>query len=194
MPGGGELTPGALQWFQSIWSAATERMTTAGIWSAIRGAAESQAAYLLGTEVGIPETAAEVSVRAQELLSGLTIFDVNQMRASAGQMISAMGKLAAAADEQAIDASMIGIPPNALSGVDTGLPPIYRARVHYSAVDFEGNGFSDWTSLFLQGEPTTKGDLFSRINNQLQSQVANGTGSPPAAAFGGILEVSLEVV
>ncbi len=193
MAGGGDL-PAGLQWFQSIWSAASEGMTTADVWSAIRGAAESQAAFLLGTEVGIPETAAEVSARAQELLSGLTIFDVNQMRAAAGQMVTAMGNLSAASIEEVIDESMIGRPLTAMTGVETGLPPIYRARINYSAVDFEGNGFSDWTSLFLQGEPGTKGELLARIQNQLQAQVESGTGSPPAAALGEIHAISLETV
>lgn len=194
MPGPDGLSSGALQWFQAIWSAAAQRMSTADVWSAIRSAAEQQANYLLSAITSAPISPELLAAKANELLSGLSIFDVNIMRQNAGQLISAANALNSAADETAIDASMIGRPLTALTGGPEGLPPLYRARIQYTGIDFEGNAFQDWTSLFLSGEPTTVGDLRGRVLNQLLHQIAAGGGTPPVVVLSSIDQLSLETV
>lgn len=193
MAGAYQGDPSNLAWFQAIWSGSQQNMTTSEIWSSIREAATNQAAMLLGYDGPDPFDDPGVQARATELLSGLTIQDVNSMRATAGQLNAAMANLNSADPEMAVDASMIGVGPNAVTGPDTGLPPIYKARIQYTATDTGGNTFQDWTTVFLQGEPTTVGDLFGRVENELGAQIASGTGTPPATDLTSVDQVSLEV-
>jgi hypothetical protein len=97
--------------------------------------------------------------QAVALLSGITIQDVNQMRAIAGQNIAAARALAGAAPEMAIDSSMIGIPPAFGTGPGTGIDQKYSLRVNYTGIDEMGNEVTDWYTIYDVSADTTVGDL-----------------------------------
>ena len=160
MPGPYTGTPKALQYFGSILGAAFERASTADIWEGIQSLAGS-----LGQDT-----------------SGITIFDVNQMRGIAGQMISSQQALLGANPTDAIDSSMIGIPPNTVTGSGTGLPESYLIRVEYTSICEDGSLTQDWTSIYLDSDPNTMtgGDLYDYLSTETQAaaEAYNTAGVP----------------
>lgn len=151
MAGGFIGTPSNLRWFESIWSASQQGATTAEVWQALREAAEATGSSL----------------------EGLTIQDVNEMRAMAGGLNAAMANLERADPGDVITSDMIGRFPSAITGPGSDMADIYRVRVGYTALDAAGNPFSDWSSLFLSGPLTTKADLMARAQTEVGANLAS---------------------
>jgi len=151
--------PKGLFFYGSIQGAAAQGATTSAVWAAMQEAALNTAAALSGFIVGSAYPPIAVLNLAASFLQGITIKDVNQMRAIAGQNIRAAQALAAAPAEFAIDSSMIGIPPSLGTGPGTGLPQKYSLRVNYTGTDAMGNETTDWYTIYDVSADTTIEDL-----------------------------------
>jgi hypothetical protein len=152
-------TSKALGFYGSVLGAAWQGATTAEVWDSMRTAATATAAFLNGVSTATALGNPLVMAQAVALLSGITIQDVNQMRAIAGQNIAAARALAGAAPEMAIDSSMIGIPPAMGTGPGTGIDQKYSLRVNYTGIDEMGNEVTDWYTIYDVSADTTVGDL-----------------------------------
>jgi hypothetical protein len=152
-------TSKALGFYGSVLGAAWQGATTAEVWDSMRTAATATAAFLNGVSTATALGNPLVMAQAVALLSGITIQDVNQMRAIAGQNIAAARALARAAPEMAIDSSMIGIPPAMGTGPGTGIDQKYSLRVNYTGIDEMGNEVTDWYTIYDVSADTTVGDL-----------------------------------
>ena len=152
-------TSKALGFYGSVLGAAWQGATTAEVWDSMRTAATATAAFLNGVSTATALGNPLVMAQAVALLSGITIQDVNQMRAIAGQNIAAARALARAAPEMAIDSSMIGIPPAMGTGPGTGIDQKYSLRVNYTGIDEMGNEVTDWYTIYDVSSDTTVGDL-----------------------------------
>ena len=152
-------TSKALGFYGSVLGAAWQGATTAEVWDSMRTAATATAAFLNGVSTATALGNPLVMAQAVALLSGITIQDVNQMRAIAGQNIAAARALAGAAPEMAIDSSMIGIPPAMGTGPGTGIDQKYSLRVNYTGIDEMGNEVTDWYTIYDVSSDTTVGDL-----------------------------------
>ncbi len=183
--------PRALQFFGSILGAAFDGATTAEVWQAMRNAATQTAAAILGVPAGEGGNNPEVQAQAQELLSGVTIQDVNQMRASAGQIVSATNALAAANPEQAIDASMIGQAPNSVTGPGSGFEQSYLARYQYTGVDVTGNELTGYSTIALETLPETVGELSDLIMSEATARAEAGIGTPPVQTLTSVNSVAI---
>jgi hypothetical protein len=106
----------ALAYYGTIQAATAARCTTAQVWEALREAALANAEWILGYPPGTGSGDPAVQAKAVANLQGITISDVNQLRAIAGWNHTAKANLNGADPAMAIDASMIGRPPNAVSG------------------------------------------------------------------------------
>ena len=183
--------PRGLAFFGSILGAAFGGATTSEVWQAMREAATNTAAAILGVPAGEGGNNPEVQAQAQQLLSGITIQDVNQMRASAGQIVSATRSLAAANPEQAIDSSMIGQSPNMVTGPGTGFEQSYLIRYEYTGVDVAGNELTDFSTISLESLPETVGELSDLIMSEATARAEAGIGTPPVQTLTSVNSVAI---
>ena len=187
-------TSKALGFYGSVLGAAWQGATTAEVWDSMRTAATATAAFLNGVSTATALGNPLVMAQAVALLSGITIQDVNQMRAIAGQNIAAARALAGAAPEMAIDSSMIGIPTAFGTGPGTGIPQAYAARVNYTGVDVAGNEVTDWYTIYGVSSDQTVGELFAQAQVDAQARVETGVNTPPVLSLSSINQVILEQV
>lgn len=162
----------ALQFFFTILGAAYDRATTAEVWAALNDASEA---------TGVP-------------LTGITIQDINQLRASAGDIVRAAGTLANAPGEYAIDAGMIGNWPSTQTGPGTGLDQSYIARFGYDTVDANGNVETNYVSVFFDQLPETVDQLQASLQGEAMgfAEAYNTSGAPVTVS--GVSQIQLTTV
>lgn len=147
-------TPAPQGYWGVIQSAVAQRLTTAALWAKI--------------------SAFEV---AQAIVRPAGLFQaVSQMRSLAATQRGASEVLAAAADAQAIDSTMIAQAINARPLADQALSPLYVVRYEASVLTSEGES-TQWLSVMYQGTlPATKGELMDEITGS-GIDLATGYGS-----------------
>jgi hypothetical protein len=182
----------ALSFFQSVLSSAWDHATTSEVWAGIRSSALETASWILGVPSGITPVGPATQGLADELVQGVTIQDVNMMRAIAGQNVQAAKALAAASRETAISAEHIAVPPIVGTGAGTGLPPSYMVRVNYTGIAEDGTAVTDWYSVWLDELPETVGDLQDVVQGDAEGRVAAGAGTPPVASLSSVNQIILE--
>jgi hypothetical protein len=158
----GPDTPGVqklLQYWGVLLSSGAQRFTTASLWATVRSAANAA-----GNE-----------------LSGVTIQDMNFLRAAANSLLRASSNLTNAADTDAIEASMLSRAP--WSSVQAGADLIQRYGVRYEAQILTGEGMANrWmTDYYYDQLPATVGDLRTDLIGSAQQNAANG--SPPTGGI-----------
>jgi hypothetical protein len=164
---------GPLAWFGSILSSAFQRATTAQVWANLQ----------------------EAAAQTGQLVEGLTIFDVNQMRAIAGGVVSATEALNRANPDFAITSEYIATPPVTATGGGTGLPEEYMVRFNYTGTLVNGEEVSGTSTIYLtEGLPETVGELQVLVEQEAQGSVEAGTGSPPVAVLTDIGALELSIV
>jgi hypothetical protein len=194
MPGPFTGTPKALGFFGSVLAATDEGATTAGIWDAMKASALDTAAALSGFVVGSAIPPIAVLNLAQSMLSGISIFDVNQMRGIAGQNVAAARALASSPLENVIDSSMIAIPPSFATGPGTGLPQKYSLRVNFTGVDQFGNEASDWYTIYDVDVTTPVGALYDMALADANARADAGVGSVQVVSVSSVNRVDLSQV
>ena len=191
MPGPYTGTPKGLFFYGSIQGAAAQGATTSAVWEAMQEAALNTAAALSGFIVGSAIPPVAVLNLAASFLQGVNIQDVNQMRAIAGQNISAAKALAAAPAAYAIDSSMIGIPPALGTGPGTGLPQKQNLHVHWNGLDEEGNPVDGWYTIYDVDVSGTVGDLRNLAETDANERIATRTKTPQAASITNVDRIDL---
>jgi hypothetical protein len=191
MPGPYTGTPKGLFFYGSVLGAAWQGATTAEVWDSMRTAATYTAAFINGISTAAALGNPLVMAQALALLSGVTIQDVNSMRAIAGQNIAASRALAGAAPEMAVDSSMIGIPPALGTGPGTGLPQKQSLHVHWNGLDEEGNPVDGWYTIYDVDVSCTVGDLRALAETDANERIATRTKTPQAASITNVDRIDL---
>lgn len=184
-------SPKALGFFGSILSSAFQGATTSEVWSNLKEAATNTAAGMLGVPQSLAQYGTAVSDLASQLLSGISVTDVSQLRGIAGQQIAAMGNLANADRTFAVDASMIGPTPNSITGPGTGFPQQYYARIGYTGTDVNGNEVSGFTTIGDIDVSGSVGDVFDQLYTEAQARVESGSDTPPILTLTSIDSIAL---
>lgn len=147
-------TPAPQGYWGVIQSAVSDRLSTAALWAKI-----------------IAFETAQAITRPAGLFQA-----VSQMRSLAASQRNAAGILAAAAEDQAIDARMISQAINARPLGDQALSPLYVVRYEATVLTSEGESTA-WYSLMMRGTlPATKGELIDQITGD-GIDLATGYGS-----------------
>ena len=130
-PGG---LPGPLRGlFGSFVSSAEQGADTATVWSNLKDAATSWASGTLQAIYGSQVTDEQIAERAQSLLSGITVQQVNQARSLAGQYVTAKQNAAnRAPGEQFLGTDIFTAPWSQFSQT-SGAVTQYRASVTFSS-------------------------------------------------------------
>ena len=159
MPGN-PLLSGLFGIFQE---AAAARADTASVWSSLR---ESAATWWYGTNgLPLPTSEAVLQSTGASLLheQGVTIFNVNEYRSTAGAWAQAKANLAALNPADQITGEAIFTPPWATTAV-SGVPDRYAIRVNWSWTDSTGEETTKWRRYELTGP-------LSSVNNALSQAI-----------------------
>lgn len=157
MPGAD--TPGVqklLQYWGVLLSSGAQRFTTASLWATVKAGANAA-----GNE-----------------LSGVSIQDMNYLRAAANSLLRASRNLTAAQDTDIIESGMLSRAP--WSSVQAGDDFVQRFGVRFEAQIENAEGTqSKWmTDYYYDRLPTTVGELRGDLVGSAQQNVGNG--SPPS--------------
>ena len=155
--------------FGTFQEAAAAGADTASIWSSLR---ESAATWWYGTNgLPLPTSEAVLQSTGASLLheQGVTIFNVNEYRSTAGAWAQAKANLAALNPADQITGEAIFTPPWATTAV-SGVPDRYRIRVQWTWSPEGEAPVSQWSSYELTGP-------ISSLNNALSQaqQLAQGS-------------------
>jgi hypothetical protein len=140
-----------MMFWGTIEGAARDRATTADLWSRLQDHADTQG--LSGP--------------------GLTLADVNALRARASDFINSERNLARANDSYGIDSSMIATAPWERPMAQQDALPMYQVRFeHHVTVD--GVAQTQFRTVMFRGElPATVGDLMDELEGDAQEMADN---------------------
>ena len=177
--------------FGSFTSAAGQRLTTAGVWDALRTGASNWASSVLAVTSAVPPSAEEISAKASQLLGHVTIIDVNNWRHVAGQQVRAQNNLMAQGLGEQITAGSIFTPPWARTAANPAIATSYRMTVQYIVEPNAAPGTSilEPHSYSLGTVLTTPGDALSEAQSLLGGQSYTNTGR-----ITGISSYSIEAI
>lgn len=163
----------------------------ANMWDSIRTGAASWAEGVLAITSPTPPTADEIAAKAQQLIGGVTIQDVNKYTALAGDFLRAKGNLAAQGLEQQILGTSIFTPPWSTTAGNPAVPDRYRIRV---LRDITVHGFTainrqEWSTYELAGQLATAGAALQYANTLFGQADYNSR-----AEINAVLDYSIEQV
>jgi len=177
--------------FPAILSAASQGASTAGVWQAIRDAADNTAESVLNVTLGRTPTDDEVTSYASNILSGIDAASVSQARGAAGQMVTAHENLINTPIDDQIDASAIARPPWAITTNNPVVQEQYRIRINWNVetTRIGTHVTNEWATYNLSGPITSVADALG----QAQSIFA-GADYNRASQVTEILDYTIEAV
>lgn len=187
-PGQSSLLSGL---FGVLQSAATERLSTADVWSSLRQAAGSWA-FTASGQAGTP-TSEELQASGARILSeqGIGIQEVNTYRALAGSWRSAAENAQSLSPEQQITAQSIFVPPWATT-TSSAVPSEYRVRVEWNITPESGSSFSKWSSYQIAAPLTSVEDLLSQAVTLAKGEKSSALVTDPSLT--GVASYEIEQV
>jgi hypothetical protein len=161
------------------------------MWNGLRRGAYSWVERTLRVTSPTPPTVEEITAKANEFISHVTILDMNRYTKLAGEFLKARNNLHSLGPGDQIDGPSIFTPPWAKTADNPAVPTRYRIRVLRS---IEYRGFTrinrdEWASYELTGPITSIQDAIDQANTLFSQADYNSRTSINA-----ILDYSIEVV
>lgn len=154
-----ELTEGQkalLPYWGNIQSAVSQRIDTAGLWAAVRTAAEAEGVAL----------------------RGVSATDMSGLRGLAASQRNAMDQLNSARPDQTITGSMIAQDLSSRGLADQAMAPSWIVRFEQD-VTLGGQLSTVWRSSVFEGSlPPTLNDLRNQIDQDAEEMLASYEGGP----------------
>lgn len=188
--------PGPFQWkgsngllsglFGVLQTAATDRLSTADVWSSLRTAAGTWQWQAQGGGELPPQSELEAAGRGILSQAGIGIQQVNQYRGIAGAWRGAKDRLQSALGGDQITARHIFTPPWATTGGDEQ-DSRYRLRVQWEITPTSGEPFTKWHSYELTNPLTSIGDALAQAGDKIAGDkylsLLAGDSSPTIADY-----------
>lgn len=177
--------------FGAFQSSAAAGQSTAEVWRQLRVAAGAQAFRIAGRGEQPPDSVLEASGQKILQAQGVSVQDVNQFRAVAGQWRAAKQNLLAATRDEQLTAGGIFAPPWART-TQLGVDARYRVRVQWEVQPLSGDPFRTWGTYEVSSPLTSLGDLL----DQAGALVGRKPGSdiPLGATVNGAVDYELSQI
>lgn len=177
--------------FGAFQSSAAAGQSTAEVWRQLRVAAGAQAFRITGRGEQPPDSVLEASGQKILQAQGVSVQDVNQFRAVAGQWRAAKQNLLAATRDEQLTADHIFTPPWART-TQLGVDARYRVRVLWEVQPLSGDPFRTWGTYEVSSPLTSLGDLL----DQAGALVGRKPGSdiPLGATVNGAVDYELSQI
>lgn len=177
--------------FGAFQSSAAAGQSTAEVWRQLRVAAGAQAFRIAGRGEQPPDSVLEASGQKILQAQGVSVQDVNQFRAIAGQWRAAKQNLLAATRDEQLTAGGIFTPPWAHT-TQLGVDARYRVRVQWEVQPLSGDPFRTWGTYEVSSPLTSLGDLL----DQAGALVGRKPGSdiPLGATVNGAVDYELSQI
>lgn len=177
--------------FGAFQSSAAAGQSTAEVWRQLRVAAGAQAFRIAGRGEQPPDSVLEASGQKILQAQGVSVQDVNQFRAVAGQWRAAKQNLLAATRDEQLTAGGIFTPPWART-TQLGVDARYRVRVQWEVQPLSGDPFRTWGTYEVSSPLTSLGDLL----DQAGALVGRKPGSdiPLGATVNGAVDYELSQI
>ncbi len=161
----------------SIVNAAASGRDAANMWGGLRQGAYDYAQSVLNVTSASEPTATEIRAAADQMLSHVTIMDMNRYTQLAGQFLRAKENLFNAAPYAQIDGSMIFDPPWATTSDNPAVPTRYRIRVLRTLTvhGFTTITRNEWATYELAGPLTSIQDALNYANTLFNQADYNKT-------------------
>lgn len=163
----------------------------ASAWSALQDAAGSWAASVLNVTEGGPVSAQMVAAKADELLAGVSVQDLNRYMATANESVAAKNALQSLDPNAQIPGNAIFVPPWATTAGNPAVPDRYRIRV---LRDITVRGFTlinrqEWATYEITSPLTSVADALAQANTLFSQASYNSR-----ASINAVLDYQIEQV